>query len=79
MYSYIFYNIYYKRLNSMLCALQVLLKFIPDVYINTDQCRGPNAGKSPGFGASLVAETNEKTFYCAEAVSIIIILYDVTE
>ena len=49
---------------------QVMLNFIPDVYINTDQCRGSNAGKSPGFGISLVAETNEKTFYCAESVSI---------
>ncbi|CAG9786951.1 unnamed protein product [Diatraea saccharalis] len=50
-------------------AKGVMLKFLPDVYINTDQCRGSNAGKSPGFGVSLVAETNEKTFYCAEAKS----------
>ncbi|XP_034832045.1 probable RNA 3'-terminal phosphate cyclase-like protein [Maniola hyperantus] len=50
-------------------AKGVMLKFLPDVYINTDQCRGPNAGKSPGFGVSLLAETNEKTFYCAEAKS----------
>ncbi|XP_041978837.1 probable RNA 3'-terminal phosphate cyclase-like protein [Aricia agestis] len=51
-------------------AKGVMLKFLPDVYINTDQCRGSNAGKSPGFGVSLVAETNEKTFYCAEAKSL---------
>lgn len=51
-------------------AKGVMLKFLPDVYINTDQCRGPNAGKSPAFGISLVAETNEKTFYCAEAKSL---------
>ncbi|XP_063624374.1 probable RNA 3'-terminal phosphate cyclase-like protein [Cydia splendana] len=51
-------------------AKGVMLKFLPDVYINTDQCRGPNAGKSPGFGISLVAETNEKTFYCAESKSL---------
>ncbi|XP_063364507.1 probable RNA 3'-terminal phosphate cyclase-like protein [Cydia amplana] len=51
-------------------AKGVMLKFLPDVYINTDQCRGPNAGKSPGFGVSLVAETNEKTFYCTEAKSL---------
>nr|XP_021199891.2 probable RNA 3'-terminal phosphate cyclase-like protein [Helicoverpa armigera] len=50
-------------------AKGVMLNFLPDVYINTDQCRGSNAGKSPGFGISLVAETNEKTFYCAEAKS----------
>lgn len=50
-------------------AKGVMLNFLPDVYINTDQCRGPNAGKSPGFGISLLAETNEKTFYCAESKS----------
>lgn len=46
-----------------------MLKFLPDVYINTDQCRGSNAGKSPGFGVSLLAETDDKTVYCAESVS----------
>lgn len=46
-----------------------MLKFLPDVYINTDQCRGAIAGKSPGFGISLVAETNAGTFYCSEMVS----------
>ncbi|XP_028176621.1 probable RNA 3'-terminal phosphate cyclase-like protein [Ostrinia furnacalis] len=51
-------------------AKGVMLKFLPDVYINTDQCRGSNAGKSSGFGVSLVAETNEKTYYCAEAKSL---------
>ncbi|XP_063825822.1 probable RNA 3'-terminal phosphate cyclase-like protein [Ostrinia nubilalis] len=51
-------------------AKGVMLKFLPDVYINTDQCRGSNAGKSPGFGVSLVAETNEKTYYCAETKSL---------
>ncbi|XP_004923660.1 probable RNA 3'-terminal phosphate cyclase-like protein [Bombyx mori] len=51
-------------------AKGVMLNFLPDVYINTDQCRGSNAGKSPGFGVSLVAETDEKTFYCAEAKSV---------
>ncbi|XP_038220779.1 probable RNA 3'-terminal phosphate cyclase-like protein [Zerene cesonia] len=51
-------------------AKGVMLNFLPDVYINTDQCRGSNAGKSPGFGISLVAETNDKTFYCAEAKSV---------
>ncbi|XP_045518242.1 probable RNA 3'-terminal phosphate cyclase-like protein [Pieris brassicae] len=51
-------------------AKGVMLNFLPDVYINTDQCRGSNAGKSPGFGVSLVAETNDKTFYCTEAKSV---------
>ncbi|XP_059052168.1 probable RNA 3'-terminal phosphate cyclase-like protein [Achroia grisella] len=50
-------------------AKGVMLKFLPDVYINTDQCQGPNAGSSPGYGISLVAETNDKTVYCAESQS----------
>lgn len=51
-------------------AKNVLLKFIPDVYINTDQRRGKQSGKSPGFGINLLAETTNGTFYSAEAVSI---------
>lgn len=47
-----------------------MLNFLPDVYINTDQYKGGAAGKSPGFGISLVAETNIGTFYCNEEVSI---------
>ena len=31
--------------------------FIPDIYIFSDVFKGPEAGKSPGFGVSLVAET----------------------
>lgn len=50
-------------------AKGVTLKFIPDVYINTDQCRGKQSGKSPGFGINLVAETTNGIFYCAEQVS----------
>lgn len=29
-------------------AKGVLLNFLPDVYINTDHCKGDKAGKSPG-------------------------------
>lgn len=50
-----------------------MLNFLPDVYINTDQCKGASAGKSPGFGISLTAETNSGTFYCSELV--IFLLY----
>lgn len=46
-----------------------LLQFIPDIYIYVDQNRGKNAGNSPGFGVSLVAETTEGSFYGAEEVS----------
>lgn len=49
-----------------------LLKFIPDVYINTDQTKGRSGGKSPGFGILLVAETTDGLFYAAETVSSII-------
>lgn len=50
----------------------VMLKFLPDVYINTDQCRGKQSGKSPGFGINLTAETTNGIFYCAEQVSNVI-------
>ena len=35
----------------------ILNTFIPDIYIYSDVYKGPEAGKSPGFGISLVAET----------------------
>lgn len=35
----------------------VLNTFIPDIYIYSDVFKGPEAGQSPGFGVSLVAET----------------------
>lgn len=46
-----------------------LLQFIPDIYIYADQNKGKNAGNSPGFGISLVAETTDGVFYGAECVS----------
>ncbi|KAJ8927946.1 hypothetical protein NQ314_019579 [Rhamnusium bicolor] len=56
--------------NRMVDAAKgVLLKFIPDVYINTDQCRGKQSGKSPGFGLHLAAETTNGTIYSSEQVS----------
>ncbi|XP_012264455.1 probable RNA 3'-terminal phosphate cyclase-like protein [Athalia rosae] len=50
-------------------AKGVLLKFLPDVYIHTDQTRGASSGKSPGFGLSLVAETTSGIFLSGEAFS----------
>lgn len=50
-------------------AKGVLLSFLPDIYIHTDHNKGQMAGKSPGFGISLVAETTTGTFYTADAVS----------
>jgi RNA 3'-terminal phosphate cyclase-like protein len=50
-------------------AKGILLKFIPDVYIVTDHQKSATAGKSPAFGLTLVAETINGTFLCAEACS----------
>ena len=38
-------------------AKGVLLKYIPDVFINTDHRKGPASGLSPGFGITITAET----------------------
>ncbi|KAJ8401953.1 hypothetical protein AAFF_G00375340 [Aldrovandia affinis] len=50
-------------------ARSILNKFIPDIYIYTDHMKGANAGKSPGFGLTLVAETTNGAFLSAELVS----------
>ena len=50
-------------------AKQVLTTFIPDVYIYTDHRREVDAGKSPGFGVTLVAETTSEVYYTAEMCS----------
>lgn len=54
-------------------AKGVCLNFIPDVYINTDQCRGKSSGKSPGFGIHLYAETNKGVFYSSEKVILLFV------
>nr|CAH7736762.1 unnamed protein product [Callosobruchus chinensis] len=59
-------------------AKGVLLQFLPDVYINTDQCRGKQSGKSPGFGVHLVAETTNGVFYSSEQVILSFIYYKVS-
>ncbi|XP_067634927.1 probable RNA 3'-terminal phosphate cyclase-like protein [Eurosta solidaginis] len=50
-------------------AKGVMLKFLPDVYIYTDQNRGKMSGNSPGFGIFLIAETTDGVFYGAESIS----------
>uniref|UniRef100_A0A3P9GYF7 RNA terminal phosphate cyclase-like 1 n=1 Tax=Oryzias latipes TaxID=8090 RepID=A0A3P9GYF7_ORYLA len=47
----------------------VLNQFIPDIYIYTDHMKGANSGKSPGFGLTLVAETQNGCFLGAEMSS----------
>ncbi|XP_022105535.1 RNA 3'-terminal phosphate cyclase-like protein [Acanthaster planci] len=50
-------------------ARSILNQFLPDIYIYTDHMKGPQSGKSPGFGLSLVAETTEGAFLSAELSS----------
>ena len=50
-------------------AKSVLTNFVPDVYIYSDHRRGDQAGNSPGFGITLVAETTKEIYYTAELCS----------
>ena len=50
-------------------ARGVLNALLPDVYIFTDARSGQNAGASPGFGLSLVAETTTGCTLVADAAS----------
>jgi RNA 3'-terminal phosphate cyclase-like protein len=50
-------------------AKGVMLNFIPDVYLNTDQNKGKLSGLSPGFGVNLQAESTENVTYAAEVLS----------
>lgn len=56
-------------------AKGVLLNFIPDIFITTDQLRGKQSGKSPGFGVHLYAETTNGVIYSAEQVIQIILMF----
>lgn len=53
-------------------AKGILLNFLPDVYISTDQRKGKQSGKSPGFGLHLYAETTNGIIYSSEQVSNIV-------
>lgn len=50
-------------------ARGMLNTLLPDVYIYTDHYRGVEAGKSPGFGLSLVAETTTNVHISADCVA----------
>lgn len=50
-------------------AKDLLLKFLPDVYIYTDACKGKKGGNCPGFGICLVAETRDGAVYAADSMS----------
>ncbi|XP_065834537.1 RNA 3'-terminal phosphate cyclase-like protein [Oscarella lobularis] len=50
-------------------ARGILNKLLPDVYIYTDHFKGDEAGKSPGFGLSLVAESTTGVVLAVESMS----------
>ncbi|TMW47567.1 hypothetical protein DOY81_007352 [Sarcophaga bullata] len=50
-------------------AKGIMLKFLPDVYIYTDQNRGKMSGNSPGFGICLHAETTDGVVFASEVTS----------
>ncbi|XP_057984090.1 probable RNA 3'-terminal phosphate cyclase-like protein [Malania oleifera] len=53
--------------NIMLHAARgIFNRLLPDVHIFTDHKSGPQAGKSPGYGISLVAETTSGCFISAD-------------
>ncbi|XP_016949165.1 probable RNA 3'-terminal phosphate cyclase-like protein [Drosophila biarmipes] len=46
-----------------------MLKFLPDVYICTDQNKGKMSGNSPGYGICLIAETTDGVCFAADCSS----------
>jgi RNA 3'-terminal phosphate cyclase-like protein len=50
-------------------ARGVLNRYIPDLYLFADVYRGEEAGKSPGFGLSLVSTSTTGALHCAETFS----------
>ncbi|KAJ1545781.1 hypothetical protein HK405_007677 [Cladochytrium tenue] len=47
-------------------ARAVLTRFLPDVYVYVDAARGAEAGRSPGYGCALVAESLGTHLHSAE-------------
>ena len=57
--------------NRMVDAVRgVLNPFLPDVYVFTDHSSGLEAGNSPGYGVSLVAETTTGCLLSAEGAAV---------
>uniref|UniRef100_A0A915JZ38 RNA 3'-terminal phosphate cyclase-like protein n=1 Tax=Romanomermis culicivorax TaxID=13658 RepID=A0A915JZ38_ROMCU len=48
---------------------KVLRVFTPNIYIYVDSRKGPSSGNSPGFGATIHAETTEGVVFGAQGVS----------
>ena len=51
-------------------ARSVLNRYIPDIYLHSDVYKGRDAGNSPGYALSLLAESTTGALHCSEAVSI---------
>lgn len=51
-------------------AKSVMLKFVPDVFFTVDHPKGKLCGKSPGFGANIVASTTTGVILTADSVSL---------
>lgn len=50
-------------------ARSVLNRFIPDIHIYTDAYKGEEAGKSPGYGITLVSQSTTDVVHLAEALT----------
>lgn len=50
-------------------AKGVMLSFIPDIYIHTDQNKGKLSGLSQGYGINLSAETTDNVIYSVESIA----------
>jgi RNA 3'-terminal phosphate cyclase-like protein len=65
---------YTTKVNPMIAtrvvssARELLNNFIPDVWIFTDHSKGPSSGLSPGYGLSLIAESNTGFFLSSEMI-----------
>jgi len=50
-------------------ARSVLNRYIPDIYIYSDIYKGEEAGKSPGYGLTLVSTSTTDALHASEGVS----------
>ncbi len=63
-------NVSPQLVNRIVDAARARLNaLLPDVYVYTDHYRGADAGASPGFGLTLVAETTAGCLFSAEAAA----------
>lgn len=51
-------------------ARAVVNRYTPDIYLYTDVYKGDEAGKSPGYGLTLVAQSTTEAIHAAECLSL---------